>query len=86
LVGEATGIGMLAVAELIEDRATKKAFDPARKIGPYLVERAKEHGLIVRAMGDRIAFSPPLIIEPDQIRDMFAMFSKALDETTEWAA
>ncbi len=86
LVGEATGIGMLAVAELVEDRATKKTFDPARKVGPYLVERARQHGLIVRAMGDRIAFSPPLIIEPAQIGDMFAIFGRALDETLAWTA
>ena len=84
LVGETTGIGMLAVAELVANKATKQPFDPARKVGPYLVERALEHGLIVRALGDRIGFSPPLVMQPDQITEMYARFAKALDDTWEW--
>jgi 4-aminobutyrate--pyruvate transaminase len=84
LVGETTGIGMLAVAELVADKATKQSFDPARKVGPYLIDRALEHGLIVRAMGDRIGFSPPLVMQPDQITDMFTRFAKALDDTRDW--
>jgi 4-aminobutyrate---pyruvate transaminase len=84
LVGEISGIGMLAVAELVADKETKEPFDPARKIGPYLLERALEHGLIVRALGDRIGFSPPLIIDNDQITDMFDRFDRALDETKTW--
>jgi 4-aminobutyrate--pyruvate transaminase len=84
LVGETTGIGMLAVAELVADKATKQPFDPARKVGPYLLDRALDQGLIVRALGDRIGFSPPLVMRPDQITEMYARFAKALDETWEW--
>jgi 4-aminobutyrate---pyruvate transaminase len=84
LVGETTGVGMLAVAELVAEKETKEPFDPARKIGPYLLERALEHGLIVRALGDRIGFSPPLVIDNDQIGDMFDRFGRALDETRIW--
>ena len=84
LVGEATGVGMLAVAELVADKTTKQPFDPARKVGPYLLERALEQGLIIRALGDRIGFSPPLVMQPDQITQMFGGFSKALDATWEW--
>jgi 4-aminobutyrate--pyruvate transaminase len=75
---------MLAVAELVADKATKQPFDPARKVGPYLLDRALDQGLIVRALGDRIGFSPPLVMRPDQITEMYARFAKALDETWEW--
>jgi 4-aminobutyrate--pyruvate transaminase len=84
LVGETTGVGMLAVAELVADKTTREPFDPSRKIGPYLLERALEHGLIVRALGDRIGFSPPLVIDNDQIADMFDRFGRALEETSMW--
>jgi 4-aminobutyrate--pyruvate transaminase len=84
LVGEATGIGMLTVAELVADRSTRAAFDPKRRVGAQLVRFAQEHGLIVRAMGDRIAFSPPLVIRPEEIADMYARFGRALDETWKW--
>ena len=84
LVGETTGVGMLAVAELVADKTTREPFDPSRKIGPYLLERALDHGLIVRALGDRIGFSPPLVIDNDQIADMFDRFGRALEETSMW--
>ncbi|MEE8332455.1 MAG: aminotransferase [Alphaproteobacteria bacterium] len=85
LVGEVGGIGMLAVAELVADKKTGAPFDPARKVGPYLLGRAQAHGLIVRALGDRIAFSPPLVINNDEIAEMFTRFGRALDDTASWA-
>jgi 4-aminobutyrate--pyruvate transaminase len=84
LIGEVSGIGMLAVVELVADKETREAFDPARKVGPYLLERALEHGLIVRALGDRIGFSPPLVITPAEIDDMYGRFARALDDTQAW--
>jgi 4-aminobutyrate--pyruvate transaminase len=81
---ETTGVGMLAVAELVADKTTKKAFDPACKIGAYLTERALEQGLIIRSLGDRIGFSPPLVIDKDQIVDMYDRFGRALEETRMW--
>ena len=32
---------------------------------------AEEEGLILRAMGDTLAFCPPLIISPEEIDDLF---------------
>lgn len=81
LVGEATGIGLLAVAELVQDKASKTPFDPKRRLGLHLAEEAERNGLICRAIGDRIAFSPPLIITPAEIEEMLARFARALDAT-----
>ena len=36
-------------------------------------------GLIVRAMGDCVAFCPPLIITEDEINEMFDIVEKGLD-------
>lgn len=81
LVGETRGLGLIGAVELVEDKASKKNFDPARKIGPWVMNRAAEHGLIVRALiNDTIAFCPPLIITEDQIDDMFDKFGQALDD------
>ena len=67
------------------DRAARKAFDPKRGVGAYLVRRAQEHGLILRVMGgDMIAFSPPLIITEAQIAEMMSRFARALDDTASW--
>lgn len=78
LVGEARGIGLVGAVELVADKASRAPFDPARKIGLRLATLALEQGLIVRAMGDSIAFCPPLVIEPDEIETLFDRFDQAM--------
>ena len=84
MVGEFSSVGLLAAVELVADKTTKEAFHAKLKVGQYLIERALGHGLIIRALGNRIAFSPPLIIKPDEIIEMFARFAKALEDTWDW--
>jgi 4-aminobutyrate--pyruvate transaminase len=81
LVGECRGVGLVGAIELVKNKKTKESFDPKQAVGAHLIRRAQEHGLIVRTLGDSIAFCPPLIITKDQVVDMFARFEKALDET-----
>ncbi len=84
LVGETRGAGLIGAAELVADKAEKTPFDPVGKVGTYLFKAAHKHGLILRNMGDTIAFCPPLIIEKPQVEAMFDRFAAALDETLEW--
>lgn len=83
LVGEARGIGLIGAVELVADKEAKTAFDPARAVGPRVVARAQAHGVILRAMGDAVAFAPPLVIEEADIAEMLARFRRALDEVYE---
>jgi len=84
LVGEVRGIGLIGGIELVKDRKTKEPFDAMLAVGPHAVRRAQEHGLLTRALGDTVAFCPPLIINDAQIGDMLARFGKALDDTYIW--
>ena len=84
LVGEARGVGLMAALELVADKDTKRPFEVTQRVGNYCATNAESHGLIVRPMGDSIAFCPPLIITESQIDDMFDRFAKALDETEAW--
>lgn len=84
LVGEVSAVGLVGAVELVADREAGTPFDPAGRVGPYAVARAQAHGLIVRALGDRIAFSPPLIISEAEIGAMFDRAAAALDETAAW--
>jgi 4-aminobutyrate--pyruvate transaminase len=81
LVGEVRGIGLMGAVELVRDKATKAPFDPADAVGPFLAKRAHHHGLIIRALGDSIAFCPPLIINEAEIDLMLGRFALALDDT-----
>jgi 4-aminobutyrate--pyruvate transaminase len=82
LVGEVRGIGLIAAIELVADKAKKTPFDPAAGVGAFLNKRAHHHGIIIRALGDSIAFCPPLIIQEHEIDLMFERFGRALDDTT----
>jgi len=81
LVGEVRGVGLMAAVELVADKADKRSFDPARKVGAYLAARAKEHGLFVRAIGDSLVMAPPLIITREEVGELVRIFSVALAET-----
>jgi 4-aminobutyrate---pyruvate transaminase len=81
LVGEVRGIGLIAGVEIVADKAARTPFDPKLAIGSHVARFAQEHGLIVRAMGDSIGFSPPLIITSAELDDLVARFGKALDDT-----
>ena len=81
LVGEVRGIGLIAGVEIVADKAARTPFDPKLAIGSHVARFAQEHGLIVRAMGDSIGFSPPLIITSAELDDLVTRFGKALDDT-----
>ena len=81
LVGEVRGIGLLAGVELVKDKVSGEAFNSSHQIGGYCADRAESHGLIVRAIGDTIAFCPPLIIKESEIKELITRFGAALDDT-----
>jgi 4-aminobutyrate--pyruvate transaminase len=86
LVGEARGIGLIGACELVADKPTKRAFDPKQGVGAYCTARALDHGLIIRELGNTVAFCPPLIITEEEVDELFDRFSRALDETEAWVA
>ena len=81
LVGEVRGIGLIGAIELVADKTTKAPFDPAAGVGAFLSKRAHHHGLILRPLGDSIAFCPPFIIKEAEIDLMLERFALALDDT-----
>jgi len=84
-VGDVRGMGLIAAVELAADPASRTPFAAEKGVAGYLVRRAQEHGLILRAMaGDIVAFSPPLIISDAEIDELLVRFGRALDDTTAW--
>ncbi len=81
LVGEARGIGLIGAMELVADKASKTAFDPAMAVGATAMAEAQAHGVILRAMGDAIALAPPLVITEPEITELFGRVRAALDST-----
>lgn len=84
LVGDVRGVGLIGAVELVANKDTKAAFTADRGVGAHCTKRCEENGLILRAMGDTMAFCPPLIISEEQIDELFSKFAIALDETLNW--
>lgn len=84
LVGEVRGCGLIAAVELVGNRQTKAPHGSPGTLGRYLAGRAQEHDMITRAMGDAIAFCPPLISSEAEIDQLIQRFAYALDDTSHW--
>jgi L-2,4-diaminobutyrate transaminase len=82
LVGEIRGLGLMAGIELVEDRETKKAFDPDLAVAKRLQGLLMTEGLICRPMFNSLGFSPPLIVSRNDVDSIVAMFSAGLEKLT----
>ncbi|HXW19967.1 MAG TPA: aspartate aminotransferase family protein [Roseiarcus sp.] len=77
-VGEARGVGLIGALELVADRASKTGFAQPGAVGARLAELCQDEGLIIRAIGEIIAFCPPLVITSAEVDEMFDRFGRAL--------
>lgn len=80
-VGDIRGEGLLMAIEFVEDRSSRKFFDPARKIGPALACELLKHGVIARAMpqGDILGFAPPLCINQTEANTVVSATKAAVN-------
>jgi|SaaInl4_135m_RNA_FD_contig_41_1283566_length_1955_multi_4_in_0_out_0_2 4-aminobutyrate---pyruvate transaminase len=79
LVGDVRGVGILAGMELMRDKATRTPFEGGRA-GAMMDKYGRENGLILRIIGDRVAFAPPLIITEAEVDDMLEKLGRTLDQ------
>ena len=82
LVGEVRGVGMLGAIELVQDKATRKRYE-GRGAGMICRQFCFDNGLIMRAVGDTMIISPPLVISKDEIDELVTKARKCLDLTLE---
>lgn len=81
LVGQARSVGLIGAIELVADKSTKKQYPAEQKMAAKVMAAARKRNLILRATpGDSVAFCPPLIINDDQIDEMFDAVADALND------
>ena len=81
LVGEARGLGLLGALELVSDKRNYVRFDKKRKVGDTCRDICFENNLVMRAVGDTMIISPPLIAEKADLDLFFERAWKCLDLT-----
>jgi adenosylmethionine-8-amino-7-oxononanoate aminotransferase len=66
-VGSVNGLGLMMGIEYVEDEKTKAMSKKTTAISQKIQDRALQEGLFLRAFGNRVTLSPPLIINKEQM-------------------
>ncbi len=79
-VGDVRGLGLMVGIELVNDKATKRSFDPSVGAARQLQRAAMAEGVLVRALplNDVIALSPPLTVDKATINEIVGRLAKAM--------
>jgi len=86
IVGDIRGIGLMAALELVRNKETREAFPEEAGVGAQFKRSALDAGLLIRAIGDNICMSPPLIISASEIDMILERLGDALAKTETWVA
>ncbi len=89
-VGDIRGRGFFRGVELVEDRATKRPFDPAHKVNARVKAAALERGLMVYPMGgtidgatgDHVLLAPPFIATEADLDEIVGRLAAAIETGT----
>lgn len=84
LVGEARSIGLLGALEIVADKSSRERFPKDIGVGAICRDFCFANGLVMRAVGDSMIVSPPLVIEHAQIDELVAKARLCLDLTAEY--
>jgi adenosylmethionine-8-amino-7-oxononanoate aminotransferase len=86
-VGDVRGRGLFQAIELVQDRATKAAYDPAIKLNARIKQEAMSRGLMVYPMGgtidgrsgDHVLLAPPFTVTDEQVDTIVDRLGAAVD-------
>ena len=79
LVGETRSVGMMGAIEIVRDKTTRERFSPAGSAAILVRDHAVDNGMMLRATGDTLILSPPLIWTRETIDMACERIVKALD-------
>ncbi|MEP0805005.1 MAG: aspartate aminotransferase family protein [Chloroflexota bacterium] len=75
-VGDVRGLGLVCGVEIVADKAAKTP-DPAMAM--KIFKAAQERGLRSRPLGNTLAFSPPLMINEEEVDEIVKRLGAAMD-------
>lgn len=81
LVGQIRGRGLIAGLELVKDKDTHQRFDPVGEVGGICRNHCFENNIIMRATGDAMLLSPPLVITKNEVDELLDKARMCLDLT-----
>lgn len=82
-VGDARNRGLMAGIELVKDKSTKEPYPWEEKMGWRVCYYAREHGVIIRPLGNVIVIMPPLSISPENLAQLLKVIKEGIIKATE---
>ena len=86
IVGEARSLGLMAALEIVKDKSTRERFHKDQAAGSRCRDFCVNNGLIMRAVGDTMIVSPPLVFEKQHVDELVDIAWRCLDLTAEFLA
>jgi putrescine aminotransferase len=81
IVGEARSLGLVGAIEIVRDKPARERFHKDLHAGTRCRDICVENGLVMRAVGDTMIVSPPLIFEDAHVDELVEKAWKCLDLT-----
>ena len=81
-VGEIRQRGILVGIELVQDRDTKRAFSPERRMGHQVTLAARRRGVILRPIGDVATLIPAPAMPGELVRRLCHVLIESINEAT----
>ncbi len=79
-VGQVRQCGLMVGIELVEDKASKAPFPAPVRLGHKVALGCRDHGVIIRNLGDVLVLMPPLSIRAEEITTLFNAVEASLEE------
>ncbi|KVN88307.1 aminotransferase [Burkholderia ubonensis] len=83
IVGEVHGAGLVASLQLARDPGKRERFANGGDVGTICRDFCFNGNLIMRATGDRMLLSPPLVISRQEIDELVSKAKQAVDATAQ---
>lgn len=83
IVGEARSLGLMGAIEIVRDKASRERFHKDLSAGTRCRDFCVNNGVVMRAVGDTMIVSPPLIVSKEHIDELVEKAWKCLDLTAE---
>jgi len=83
IVGDIAGTGLVAGLQLAQDPKARKRFANGGDVGTICRDFCFNGNLIMRATGDRMLLSPPLVITRGEIDEIVSKAKSAIDATAQ---
>lgn len=80
LVGNVRGVGFMAAVEFVADKAARTPFAPELAVAQRVSDAVKERGVLLRALGPTLVFSPPLIARNEHMSEIVTAVAESLDQ------